>query len=311
MDPVAGIDITRDTTFVFLAEAEARGHENHYCGIEDLSFEDGHVLARSAPIRVKPVQGEHAEVGAYTRREAGDFDCVWMRKDPPFDSDFFFTTHLLSLIDEKRTFVFNRASGLREASEKMYILRFPDLIAESIIAATPETLLAFQKRVGGDIVVKPLDGCGGSGIFRLSPGDLNTRSILETITGEGRRQIMAQRYLPESRDGDMRLLYLDGKPLGAIRRVPRDDDLRGNIHVGGTCVHAPIGENERAICARLAPALDALGIYFAGLDVIGDYLSEVNVTSPTGIQEANALADAKLETGVVEFVERRCEALER
>jgi len=311
MDPIERIDITKDTSFVFIREAQDRGHDNYICGIADLAFQDGAVLARAATLKVAPVQGSHAEVGDYQWRPAHEFQCVFMRKDPPFDTDFFFSTHLLSLIDVSRTFVFNDAAGLREASEKLFILRFPDLIAETMVSASPDAILSFRDKVGGDIVVKPLDGCGGLGIFRIAPGDLNTYSILETSTRHGMRPVMAQRFLPESRAGDVRLLYLDGKPLGAIKRVPRETDLRGNIHVGGTVVPTDIGERERRICERLAPSLDALGIYFAGLDVIGEYLSEVNVTSPTGVQEANRLGSARLESQVIEFVERKCAGLKR
>jgi glutathione synthase len=311
MDPIERVDITKDTSFVFIRESQMRGHENFYCGTSDLAFDRGRVVARVATLTVSDVQGSHAEVRDWNWVAAEEFHCVFMRKDPPFDTDFFFATHLLSLIDEKKTFVFNRASGLREATEKMFILRFPELIAETMVSASPDAILEFRDRVGGDIVVKPLDGCGGLGIFRISQGDLNTYSILETSTRHGLRPVMAQRFLPESRTGDMRLLYLDGKPLGAIRRVPKDTDLRGNIHVGGTVIPADIGEREQAICRALAPALDELGIYFAGLDVIGTYLTEVNVTSPTGVQESNRIGGFRLETKVIEFVEGKCAALAR
>lgn len=311
MDPIDRIDITKDTSFVFIREAQDRGHENHYCGIADLAFDKGRVIVRSASLRVSDVQGSHADIGDWSWKPAEDFHCVFMRKDPPFDTEFFFSTHLLSLIDETKTVVFNRAAGLREATEKMFILRFPELIAETMVSASPDAILAFRDRVGGDIVVKPLDGCGGLGIFRITQGDLNTYSILETSTRHGLRPIMAQRFLPESRAGDMRLLYLDGEPLGAIRRVPKETDLRGNIHVGGTVIPAEIGDFERRICATLKPALEELGIWFAGLDVIGDYLTEVNVTSPTGIQEANRIGGVRLETRVIQFVEKKCGALGR
>lgn len=311
MDPIERVDITKDTSFVFIREAQLRGHENFYCGTSDLAFEGGVVRVRAATLAVNDVQGQHAEVGAWSWMPASDFQCVFMRKDPPFDTDFFFATHLLSLIDESRTFVFNRAQGLREATEKMFILRFPELIAETMVSASPDAILDFRDRVGGDIVVKPLDGCGGLGIFRIARGDLNTYSILETSTRHGVRPVMAQRFLPESRDGDMRLLYLDGQPLGAIKRVPKETDLRGNIHVGGTVIPAEIGNHERAICSRLRPALEELGIYFAGLDVIGRYLTEVNVTSPTGVQESNRIGGFRLETKVIEFVERKCAGLSR
>jgi glutathione synthase len=309
MDPIERVDITKDTSFVFIRESQHREHQNYYCGTSDLAFDRGRVMVRAAPLAVSDVQGQHADVGTWAWYPAEDFQCVFMRKDPPFDTDFFFATHLLSLIDETRTFVFNNAQGLREATEKMFILRFPELIAETMVSASPDAILDFRDRVGGDIVIKPLDGCGGLGIFRISRGDLNTYSILETSTRHGMRPVMAQRFLPESRTGDMRLLYLDGKPLGAIRRVPKETDLRGNIHVGGTVIPAEIGDHEHAICSALAPALETLGIWFAGLDVIGRYLTEVNVTSPTGVQESNRLGGVKLETKVIEFVEKKCAGL--
>jgi glutathione synthase len=309
MDPIESIDITKDTTFAFIRECQARDHENWYCHAGDLVFEDGQLWVDAAPLQVKEVQGEHATLGDRSRRLANDFGAIFMRKDPPFDTEFFFTTQLLSLVDERKTFVFNNPSGLREASEKVFILRYPDLIADTMISSSSATILKFRDRVGGDIVVKPLDGCAGAGIFRIADGDLNTHSILETVTIDGTRAIMAQRYLPESRQGDMRLLYLNGKALAAIQRVPRGDDLRGNIHVGGRVEAAEIGEREHEICARLAPALDKLGIYFAGLDVIGRYLTEVNVTSPTGIQEANRLAGQKFEAAVIDLVEAKVNQL--
>lgn len=306
IDPIERWDVTKDTTFTFLAESQRRGHENWACRVQDLMVDGGRVFAACAPLTVHPEQGRHWKYGKLDIVEVESFDVLFMRKDPPFDIDFYFATHVQSLVSEEKTFVFNRAMGLREANEKLFILRFPDLTPETFVSADAAQLLAFCRKVGGDMVVKPLDGAGGMGIFRITEGDLNTHSILETITREGRRLIMAQRFLPASREGDMRLIYLDGRPLGAMRRVPRADDLRGNIHVGGTCVKAEIGEREREICARLAPAMSELGLYFAGLDIIGGCLTEVNVTSPTGIQEINHLYGTKLEAEVIDFVERKC-----
>ena len=311
LDDIARFDVGKDTSFVFLLEAQARGHENYFCSMQRLSAGLDGVTAWAAPLHVKPVQGEHFEAGRFTRTSAEDFDAVFMRKDPPFDSDFFFATHLLSLIDESRTLVFNRASGLREATEKLFILRYPDLIPETLVSADSAEVFAFRDDVGGDIVVKPLDGCGGAGIFRIISGDLNANSIVETLTHEGHRPLMAQRFLPESRAGDMRLIYLDGRALGGVLRVPRSDDLRGNIHVGGRCEKAVVGDREREICERLAPDLEKLGVWFVGLDIIGGLLTEVNVTSPTGIQEVNTLDGVKLEADVIDFVEAKCKALVR
>jgi glutathione synthase len=311
IDPVERWNVTKDTTFVFLAESQARSHDNYACSIQDLMVDRGKVYVACAPIEVNATQGHHWKYGKLEIVAAESFDAVFMRKDPPFDIDFFFSTHILSLIDEKKTFVFNRASGLREANEKLYILRFGDLMPETVVSADPAQLLGFCDKVGGDMVVKPLDGSGGMGIFRVTRGDLNTHSILETMTREGRRMIMAQRFLPASRDGDMRLIYLDGQALGAMKRVPRSDDLRGNIHVGGTCVKAEIGAREREICEKLAPAMRELGLWFAGLDIIGGFLTEVNVTSPTGIQEINRLYGTKIETHIIDFVERQCRERKR
>jgi glutathione synthase len=311
MDPIERVDVTKDTTFVFMAESQARGHANYYCGIRDLVVDGGKLVASTMPIEVKPLQGQHFKLGKRRYSAAEDFECIFMRKDPPFDSDFFFSTHLLSLVDKRKTFVFNDPRGLREATEKLFILHFPDLIPETFVASDPAQILGFCAKVGGDIVVKPLDGCGGANVFRVRSGDLNTHPILEMMTREGSRPVMAQRFLPDSRRGDLRLIYLDGKALGAVLRVPKEDDLRGNIHVGGTCVAVKVGAREREICDAVAPALDTLGIYFAGLDIIGGCLTEANVTSPTGVQEVNRLDGVRLETQVIDFVEKKCAKLDR
>jgi len=305
MDPLDGVDITKDTSFVFLSEAQSRGHENWFCDIEQLFYDRG-LAANAAPITVKPVQDEHYELGAWSGQCGNDFDAIFMRKDPPFDSDFFFATQLLSLADPAHTFVFNDPAGLRDINEKLGILRFSELVAETIVTADPQRVLAFMQRLGQDLVVKPLDGCGGQGIFRLSAGDLNINAILELSTDNGRRQIMAQRYLPASREGDTRLVYLEGRAAGAMRRVPRADDLRGNLHVGGSVVATEIGEREHEICRVLEPLLSGAGIYFAGLDVIGGLLTEINVTSPTGLQEIRRLGGADLAAEIIDMVERRC-----
>jgi glutathione synthase len=311
MDPIERVNVTKDTTFVFMLESQARGYEIHYCGIRDLLVHEGRLHALSAPIKVKAVQGQHFTLGDRRFHPAEEFECIFMRKDPPYDMDFFYSTHLLSLVDPKKTFVFNDPRGLREATEKLFILHFPDLIPDTLVTSDPAQLLAFCERVGGDMVVKPLDGCGGANVFRITKGDLNTHPILEMMTREGTRQVMAQRFLTESRQGDMRLIYLDGRGLGGVLRVPRADDLRGNIHVGGTCKAVKIQERERLICQRLSSPLRRLGIFFAGLDIIGGRLTEVNVTSPTGIQEINALDGVKLEAEVIDFVEKKVTELER
>jgi glutathione synthase len=308
MDPVDKIDIDKDTTFVLMLEAQQRGHEIYFMEIDDLFLRGGTPHGRYRRLelaRAKP----HYRLGELKTGALEDFDSVWMRKDPPFDMKFFFTTHLLSLIDERRCFLLNNPKGLREANEKLYALRFPEQIPQTLVASDMESLKAFMVELGGEMIVKPLDGCGGRGVFYLSDQDRNTNSILEAATDNGRRLIMAQRYLPEIRQGDKRIIVLNGEPLGAVLRVPLESETRGNIHVGGQCVKTDITERDREICGALAPLLRADGLYFTGLDVIGSFLTEVNVTSPTGIQEVNALNGVRLESQVIDFVEQQVEKL--
>jgi glutathione synthase len=308
MDPVERIDIDKDTTFVLMLEAQQRGHEIFFMGIDDMFLRGGTPHGRYRRLdlaRAKP----HYRLGEVSTGALEDFDSVWMRKDPPFDIKFFFATHVLSLIDETRCFLLNNPKGLREANEKLYALRFPEQIPQTLVASDIDTLKAFMEELGGEMIIKPLDGCGGSGVFYLRDQDRNTNAILEAATDNGRRLIMAQRYLPEIRQGDKRIIVLNGEPLGAVLRVPLETETRGNIHVGGQCVKTDVTERDQEICAALAPLLRADGLYFVGLDVIGNYLTEVNVTSPTGIQEVNALNGVRLESQVVDFVEQQVEKL--
>ena len=308
MDPVDNINIDKDTTFVLMLEAQRRGHEIYFMEIDDLFLRGGTPYGRHRRLELARAN-PHYRLGAAKTGALEDFDSVWMRKDPPFDMKFFFTTHLLSLVDERRCFLLNNPKGLREANEKLYALRFPEQIPQTLVASDREALKSFMTELGGEMIVKPLDGCGGSGVFYLNFQDRNTNSILEAATDNGRRLIMAQRYLPEIRQGDKRIIVLNGEPLGAVLRVPLDSETRGNIHVGGQCVKTAVTDRDREICAALEPSLRADGLFFVGLDVIGSYLTEVNVTSPTGIQEVNALNGVCLESQVVDFVEKQVEKL--
>jgi glutathione synthase len=211
----------------------------------------------------------------------------------------------LSLVDERKCFVMNNPKGLREANEKLYALRFPEQVPQTLVTSDMTLLKAFMEELGGEMIIKPLDGCGGSGVFYLNVQDRNTNAILEMATDNGRKLIMGQRYLPEIRQGDKRIIVLDGQPLGAVLRVPLEYETRGNIHVGGQCVHAELTSRDLEICAALAPLLKNDGLYFVGLDVIGSFLTEVNVTSPTGIQEINMLDNVRLESQVIDFVEQK------
>ncbi|MGE5216301.1 MAG: glutathione synthase [Chloroflexota bacterium] len=308
MDPVDKINIDKDTTFVLILEAQQRGHEIYFMELDDLFLRGGTPHGRFRRVEMARAT-PHYHLGESKVGALEDFDSVWMRKDPPFDMKFFFATHLLSLIDESKCFLLNNPRGLREANEKLYALRFPEQIPQTLVSGDMERLKAFMAELGGEMIIKPLDGCGGSGVFYLRDQDRNTNSILEAATDNGRRLVMGQRYLPEIRQGDKRIIVLNGEPLGAVLRVPLESETRGNIHVGGQCVKTEVTPRDREICAALAPLLRADGLYFVGLDVIGNFLTEVNVTSPTGIQEINALDGVRLESRVVDFVERQIEKL--
>ena len=310
MDPVDRISIDKDTTFVLMLEAQQRGHEIYFMELDDLFVRGGTPQARYRRLEVVRAM-PHYRLTEFATGALDDFDSVWMRKDPPFDMKFFFATHLLSLIDPSQCFVLNHPKGLREANEKLYALRFPEQIPQTLVASDMERLKTFMAELGGEMIIKPLDSSGGSGIFYLNAQDRNTNSILEAATDNGRRFIMAQRYLPEIRQGDKRIIVLNGEPLGAVLRVPLETETRGNIHVGGQCVKADVSARDREICAALAPMLRADGLYFVGLDVIGSFLTEVNVTSPTGIQEINTLDGVRLEENVVDFVEQQAAKLVR
>lgn len=308
MDPVDKINIDKDTTFVLMLEAQQRGHELYFMELDDLFVRGGMPSSRYRRLELARATA-HYRLGPETTGALEAFDSVWMRKDPPFDMKFFFATHLLSLIDPSKCFVMNDPKGLREANEKLYALRFPEQIPQTLVSSDMARLKTFMSELDGEMIVKPLDGCGGSGVFYLNAQDRNTNSILEAATDTGRRLIMAQRYLPEIRQGDKRIIVLNGEPLGAVLRVPLESETRGNIHVGGQVVKTDVTDRDREICAALAPLLRADGLYFVGLDVIGSFLTEVNVTSPTGIQEVNMLNGVRLETQVVDFVEERVRRL--
>src|SRR6266550_3073920 len=303
MDPVEKINIDKDTTFVLMLEAQRRGHEIYFMELDDL-FIRGTPQGRYRRLEVARAT-PHYRWGNEFTGALDEFHSVWMRKDPPFDMKFFFATHLLSLIDQSKCFILNNPKGLREANEKLYALRFPEQIPQTLVSSDMERLKAFMGELGGEMIIKPLDGSGGSGVFYLNEQDRNTNSILEAATDNGRRLIMGQRYLPEIRQGDKRIIVLNGEPLGAVLRVPLETETRGNIHVGGQCVKTDVTARDREICAALAPLLREDGLYFVGLDVIGNYLTEVNVTSPTGIQEINSLNGVHLESQVMDFIENR------
>jgi len=311
MDPLPAINIDKDTTFVFLLEAQSRGHEIFYVAARDLALLRSTPQATFRPVTVRRKSGDHFTLGEPRREDLTWFDAIFLRKDPPFDLDFFFDTHMVSMIDQRRTLVINDPRGLREANEKLYALNFPEVIPDSLVSSSAARLKEFLGELGGEMIVKPLDGCGGSGVFHLHRGDRNINAILESITVNSHRPVMAQRYIPEVRTGDKRIILIDGQARGAILRVPSDEETRSNLHVGGSAVACEMSPRDREICARIGPRLKEDGLVFVGIDVIGDYLTEINVTSPTGLQEITQLYGTRLEVEMIDWVERAAVGLDR
>jgi glutathione synthase len=306
MDPIDRVDIDADTTFAWMVAARARGHELYYIEPTGLSAQGGEAWfeGRSADVWRRP--GEHYRLGDTIHAPLGSLDICWMRKDPPFDDEYLFSSYILELADQSGDcWVLNRPSGLRDANEKAFILHFPDVIPDTLITHCAEQIEEFVGAHGGRAVIKPLDGHGGSEVFLLSEGDLNFHTIVETITRKGRRYVMVQEFLPEAAQGDKRIVVVDGEAYGAIVRVPRSGELRGNIHVGARVIRADVDGRDQEIIAALRDRLATAGLYFVGLDVIGGRLTEINVTSPTGIQEMSVLDDVDYADRFIAWQEAR------
>jgi glutathione synthase len=297
MDPPARVNPRADTTYVIMREAQARGHEVLHCEASDLALEGTAAVATARATRVEPAG---ITLGEARRVALGDCSAVLMRKDPPYDIDYYFATLLL---DRAGTLVINNPQGLRDANEKLYAMNFPEFIPPTIVTRDAARLRAYQDELGGEMIVKPLDGCGGRGVLYCGKGDRNIPSMLELLTDGGKKWVIGQKYLPQARKGDKRVLLLDGQPIGAVLRVPREDEVRGNLHVGGKAVKTTLDAREQELCAALGPRLVKDGLWFVGIDVIGGQLTEVNVTSPTGVQEINALDGVKLEAKIVDWIE--------
>jgi glutathione synthase len=307
MDPVESEPMDGSTTIVLMREAEERGHQVLYVDPADLGVEQGHVRALATPIQLAlgeaaPVRRGKTRVYDFDR----EIDVALQRKDPPVDRDFIVATQILDICE--RTIVLNRPSAVIAYNEKLLALQFAHLMPVTLVTRSIPELLDFMSQRGGDMIIKPLDGKGGEGIFHLTTKDRNLNSILEQSTVFGTRAIMAQQYLPAIREGDKRILLLDGDPIGAVLRVPADDESRANLHVGGTAASSPLDEADRRIISEVGPFLKEHGLFFVGIDVIGGLLTEINVTSPTGIQEINALEGVCLEGVVIDAVEELASA---
>ena len=304
MDPVSTVLVDADTSFALMEEAELRGHRVDHCLVTDLFVHSARVGARvrsahmQRDARQPIVLGEPEDVWLDT------VDAVLVRKDPPFDTNYLWATQLLELARGKTVLV-NDPRALRDANEKLYTLHFAAQMPDTLVASEKARIKHFVREMGGRAVLKPLSGAGGEGVFLLDEGDKNLNAIIETVTHDGRRVAMAQRFLPDVVKGDKRILLLDGEPLGAILRVPRSDDVRSNIHVGGTVERADLDAHDKRIIAALSSRLRKDGLVFVGLDVIGGKLTEVNVTSPTGIQQMSRLSGQNVSARVIEWIEKR------
>jgi len=292
----------KDTTFAFIRGAMARGHECLHCLPREISNEGRDVFSRCRPVQVSG-SVPHVTLGKDERAELARLDAVFIRKDPPFDAAYLYLTQQLDLVKD-RVLVMNDPRGVRDANEKLFAFQFSEFMPRSLVSAEREAIIAFVHTVGGTAVLKPLDGAGGSGVVVLAAGDRNVRSLVDMLTFEGKRLAMVQEYQPAVRQGDKRVLLLDGRPLGAILRVPREDDVRANIHAGGQVHATDLTPKERALVEAVGPKLREYGLWFVGLDLIGEKLIEVNVTSPTGIQELGRHLGTRPEEAVIAWVEQ-------
>lgn len=305
MDPIESVNIHADTTFAFMDAAEQRGHEVYYVRMQDMEARDDEAWSLVQRCQVRRVEGDHYTLGSVEHVALHTFDCIFMRKDPPFDIPYLHAVHLLELAEEKGTLVMNKPTGLRGANEKLYALHFVGAIPNTIVTKRAAEVKAFAESQGGQCIIKPLDGHGGEGVFLFSLTDRNANALLEMTTHHGREYLMCQQYIPAAREGDKRILMLDGVPMGAILRVPKDEENRGNIHVGGRVEKTELTERDLEICAAVGPRLKRDGLWFVGLDVIGGYLTEVNVTSPTGIQEMSRLNGMDGAAAVITWIENK------
>jgi glutathione synthase len=306
MDPLENVDIDADSTFRLAESAQARGHEIWVYGPDKLVWRNGRVIAHARPVEVRRERGNHVSFGERLDLELSEMDVVWLRQDPPFDMSYITTTHILEHLP-KSTLVANDPFWVRNSPEKLLVLEFPDLIPPTMIARDLASLRAF-KHEHGDIILKPLYGNGGAGVFRLDPEDRNLGALWELFATLSREPLIAQKFIPAVTKGDKRVILVDGEPAGAINRVPAEGETRSNMHVGGRAERSELTDRDRAICTAIGPILRARGQIFVGIDVIGDYLTEINVTSPTGIQELERFDGTDVAGAIWDAVERRLEA---
>jgi len=307
MDPIESVRVDHDSTFALMLECQRRGLEVRELRQEWLYAAEGRASSRMRILEVQRQPGSHYRVAGDFDAPLDELDILFLRKDPPVDVAFVRATQLVEL--SQGPLLLNHPRGLRSANEKLFALRFPDLTPPTLVSRDISRLRAFLDAQGGDGVVKPLDGCGGQGVLRLRRSDPNLSALLEIATEGGKLPVMAQAYLPAIREGDKRIILLGGEPIGAVLRVPRAGELRANFASGGSAAPAPLTARDREICRRLAPSLEELGLWLVGIDVIGGKLTEVNVTSPTGLVEIDALSGQSLEQRVIDFALDRAAGL--
>jgi glutathione synthase len=303
MDPIEGINIDADSTFAVALEAQARGHALWHYLPSALTFAHGIVRARARRLTVRRERGNHYTLGPFEQIDLRTMDVVLMRQDPPFDMAYITATHILEHIHPD-TLVVNDPAHVRNAPEKLFVTQFPDLMPTTLIASDRAEIDAFRAEYR-DIIMKPLFGNGGAGVFHVRPDDENFNALLEMFTATSREPIIVQQYIPEVRQGDKRIVLIDGVPGGAVLRVPAKGEARANLHVGGTAVKTTLTAREKEICAKIGPELSKRGLLFVGIDVLGDYLTEINVTSPTGIQEISRFDGTNLAGLIWDAIEKR------
>ena len=305
MDPIGSIKIVKDTTFAMLLEAQRRGHRLHYVRPGGLALEGGAAVAETAPLQVRDDPAGWFTLGSYTRTAFGPGQIVLMRKDPPFDGEFLYDTQVLSVAQAAGACVVNDPQGLRDYNEKLAALLFPQCCPPTLVSRSAAALKAFALE-HGQVVLKPLDGMGGRSIFRSGTGDPNLNVILETLTDGGRRLALAQRFIPDISAGDKRILLIDGEPVDyCLARIPQGDEFRGNLAAGGRGEGRPLSERDRWIATQVGPEMKRRGMLFVGLDVIGDYLTEVNVTSPTCVRELDAQFGLNIAALLFDAIEKK------
>ncbi|WP_299358226.1 glutathione synthase [uncultured Paracoccus sp.] len=303
MDPIEHVSITGDSTFRIGLEAQSRGHRLFQYTVDRLIYDEGRVSAVGRPVTLRPEQGNHVDFGDWAEIPLAEFDVVWLRQDPPFDMGYVTSTHLLDRVAGD-TLVVNDPFWVRNCPEKLMVLDFPDLTPPTMIARDPAAIRRFRDR-HGDIILKPLYGNGGAGVFHLHPEDRNLSSLLEMFAGINREPMIAQKYLAAVVEGDKRIILVDGEPVGAINRVPQQGEARSNMHVGGRAERIGLTDREREICTRIGPVLREKGLIFTGIDVIDGWLTEINVTSPTGIQELERFDGINAAAAIWDAIERR------